>query len=93
MSAPLEVLVVGGGIAGMTYATQLVDLAGERRVQVRILSKAIVQVSNSFAAQGGVAAVLRSGDSFEQHVKDTLTVGAGRNDPEVVRLVVRRDRR
>ncbi len=89
MSAPLEVLVVGGGIAGMTYATQLVDLAGERRVQVRILSKAIVQVSNSFAAQGGVAAVLRSGDSFEQHVKDTLTVGAGRNDPEVVRLVVR----
>lgn len=88
MSDPLDVVVVGGGIAGMTYATQLVDMAGDRQVRVRILSKAIVQVSNSYAAQGGVAAVIRSDDSFEQHVNDTLRVGAGRNDPDVVRLVI-----
>lgn len=89
MSDSVDAIVIGGGIAGMVYATQLVDLAGARPVRVRILSKAPVQVSNSFAAQGGVAAVMRKGDSFEQHVQDTLTVGAGRNDPEVVRLVVK----
>lgn len=88
MSAPLEVIVVGGGIAGMAYATQLVDLAGLRAVHIRILTKAIVQVSNSYAAQGGVAAVIHSDDSYAQHVRDTITVGAGRNDPAVVRSVV-----
>ena len=89
MSAPLEVIVVGGGIAGMAYATQLVDLAKRSPVHVRVLSKAPVQVSNSYAAQGGVAAVMRADDSFAQHVQDTLQVGAGRNDPHVVRLVIR----
>ncbi len=89
MRESVDAIVIGGGIAGMVYATQLVDLAGARPVRVRILSKAPVQVSNSFAAQGGVAAVMRKEDSFEQHVKDTLSVGAGRNDPKVVRLVVK----
>lgn len=88
MDAQLDAIVVGGGIAGMVYATQLVDLAQGRPVRVRVLSKAPVQVSSSFAAQGGVAAVMRTEDSVEQHVRDTLTVGAGRNDPAVVRLVV-----
>lgn len=88
MKPLLDVLVVGEGIAGMTFATQLVDRAGDRPMRVRILSKAPVRVSNSFEAQGGVAAVMRPDDSFEQHVEDTLTVGAGRNDPAVVRLVV-----
>lgn len=89
MSERVDVIVVGGGIAGMVYATQLVDLAKGKPVRVRILSKAPVEVSSSYAAQGGVAAVMRESDSFEQHVKDTLTVGAGRNDADVVRLVVR----
>lgn len=89
MKAPLHVIVVGEGIAGMTFATQLVDRANGRPVQVRILSKAAVEVSNSYAAQGGVAAVMRPEDSFDQHVQDTLAVGSGRNDPAVVRLVVR----
>ena len=88
MSTPLDVIVVGGGIAGMTYATQLADQAGERPVRIRILSKAAVQVSNSFQAQGGVAAVMRTEDSFADHVRDTLAVGGGRNDADVVRLVV-----
>ncbi|MBV6404284.1 MAG: L-aspartate oxidase [Flavobacteriales bacterium] len=89
MSTVPEIIVVGGGIAGMTYATQLADRAGRRPVRIRILSKAVVQVSNSFQAQGGVAAVMRGDDSFEDHVRDTLVAGAGRNDEAVVRLVVR----
>lgn len=88
MNDALDVIVVGGGIAGMAFATQLVDRADQQPVRVRIFSKAAVETSNSFAAQGGVAAVMRLEDSFEQHVRDTITVGAGRNDPDVVRLVV-----
>lgn len=88
MRTPLNVIVVGGGIAGMAYATQLADQAGKRPVRIRILSKASVQVSNSYQAQGGVAAVMRGEDSFADHVRDTLAVGGGRNDAEVVRLVV-----
>ena len=89
MNRPLDILVVGGGIAGMSFATQLVDMSGGRPHRIRLLSKAPVQVSNSHAAQGGVAAVLHPKDSFERHVADTLVVGAGRNDPAVVELVVR----
>ena len=59
MKKRLDVIVVGSGIAGMTYATQLVDRMGADAVRVRMLSKAPVEVSNSFAAQGGVAAVIR----------------------------------
>lgn len=89
MKTPLDVIVVGGGIAGMAYATQLADSAGKRPLRIRILSKAVVQVSNSYQAQGGVAAAMRNTDSIEDHVRDTLAVGAGRNDADVVRLVVR----
>ncbi|MBK6754227.1 MAG: L-aspartate oxidase [Flavobacteriales bacterium] len=88
MNAALDVIVVGGGIAGMAFATRLVDRNDQQPVRVRIFSKAAVEASNSFAAQGGVAAVMRLEDSFEQHIRDTMNVGAGRNDPDVVRLVV-----
>lgn len=84
-----DVLIVGGGIAGMAYAVQLKKLDLEDRYRIRILSKAPVSQSNSFAAQGGVAAVMASQDSVEQHVKDTLTVGGGRCIPSVVERVVR----
>lgn len=89
MNRPLDILVVGGGIAGMSFATQLLDQAKGRAMRIRMLSKAPVQVSNSYAAQGGVAAVLNTRDTFERHVADTLSVGAGRNDPAVVERVVR----
>ena len=89
MSLTLEVLVVGGGIAGMNYAVQLADKAGGRKLRIRILSKATVHESSSFHAQGGVAAAMCAEDPFEDHVRDTLAVGEGRNDADVVRLVVK----
>ncbi len=88
MKRPLEVIVVGSGLAGMAYATQLVDLIGERLVRIRVLAKTSVRQSNSYLAQGGIAAVMRSDDSIDRHVRDTLEVGEGRNDIDVVRLVV-----
>ncbi|MBL7965140.1 MAG: L-aspartate oxidase [Flavobacteriales bacterium] len=88
MTRPLEAIVVGGGIAGMAFAIRLTEFAAGRPLRVRIISKAPVQVSSSYVAQGGMAAVIASDDRLEQHVQDTLGVGCGRNDEAVVRAVV-----
>lgn len=89
MKKPLNVIVVGSGVAGMAFAHRLSVLAGKDHLDIRILSKAPPETSNSHAAQGGVAAVIDPTDSWEQHRDDTLTVGAGRCDPHVVEMVVR----
>jgi L-aspartate oxidase len=83
-----DILVVGGGIAGMAYAVRLAmnGRLGDHRI--RIISKAPVDRSNSYAAQGGVAAVTSAPDTIEQHVADTLCVGGGRSIPSVVRTIV-----
>lgn len=89
MKRPLEVIVVGNGVAGMAFALHLAGLKGRDGVRIRLLSKAVPEQSNSNAAQGGVAAVIRADDSWEQHRDDTLAVGAGRCDPTVVERVVK----
>lgn len=89
MKRPLKVIVVGGGVAGMSFALRLNNLIGLGEVDIRMISKAPVETSNSHAAQGGVAAVIHPSDSWEQHRDDTLAVGAGRCDVEVVERVVR----
>ncbi len=86
---PREVIVVGGGIAGMACAARLALTAGHGGMSIVMLTKAPVQGSSSYAAQGGVAAVMDGGDSFERHIGDTLRVGEGRNDRRIVELVVR----
>ncbi len=83
-----EVIVVGGGIAGMAFAEHLMARSKGRDPRVLMLSKAPVEASNSYLAQGGIAAVVLPGDSVEQHVRDTLEVGDGSCDPRVVRLIV-----
>ena len=57
-------------------------------VEVIIASKADLQQSNTYWAQGGIAAVLDGSDSFESHINDTLIAGAGLCDEPIVRLVV-----
>ncbi|MBK9148513.1 MAG: L-aspartate oxidase [Flavobacteriales bacterium] len=86
---PLEVIVVGGGIAGMACAVALIEPAEGRPLRIRVLTKAPVAGSSSYAAQGGVAVVMGDGDTVKIHVEDTIRVGAGRNDREVVERVVR----
>ncbi|SEB92739.1 L-aspartate oxidase [Arthrobacter woluwensis] len=80
--------VVGAGIAGL-YATLL---AAEAGIPVVLLTRSELEASNSFAAQGGICAVLDEarrapGDSVEAHVRDTLAAGAGLCDPEAVRIL------
>lgn len=82
------VAVVGAGIAGL-YATLL---AAEAGIPVVLLTRSELEASNSFAAQGGICAVLDEarrapGDSVEAHVRDTLAAGAGLCDPEAVRIL------
>jgi len=89
MTRPLNVIVVGSGVAGMAFALRLSDLMKGGEGTIRMLSKAPPEMSNSHAAQGGVAAVTDPADSWEKHRDDTLEVGAGRCDPEVVERVVK----
>jgi L-aspartate oxidase len=79
-----DLLVVGGGIAGLRAA-----LAAPPDLRVLVVTKDRLQLSNSSWAQGGIAGVLSPEDRFENHIEDTLTAGAGLCDREVVELVVR----
>ena len=79
-----DVLVVGGGVAGLRAAIAAAD--GGR--DVLLLAKDTVAESNTWYAQGGIAAVLSPLDSVEAHVQDTIRVGAGLCDPAAVRVVV-----
>ncbi len=83
-AAAPDVLIVGSGIAGLRFA-----LAVAEHASVRMVTKKQDFESNTNYAQGGIASVLASDDSFELHVADTLTAGAGLCHEDVVRRVVR----
>ncbi|WP_324805946.1 L-aspartate oxidase [Sphingomonas sp. LY29] len=78
-----DVLVIGSGAAGLTAA---LTLAPTKRVGV--IAKGRLNEGATGWAQGGVAAVLEEGDSFESHVRDTMIAGAGLNNQAVVEHVV-----
>ena len=78
-----DVLIVGSGLAGLSAA---LHLAPTHRVAV--LTKRGMSDGSSNWAQGGIAAVLAEGDSFDAHVQDTLVAGAGLSDPAATRFVV-----
>ncbi len=83
MTATADVLVVGSGAAGLTAA---LNLAEDRKVAV--IAKGALGEGATGWAQGGIAAVLEEGDSFEAHINDTMIAGAGLNDRDVVEHVV-----
>jgi L-aspartate oxidase len=83
VSIETDVLIVGSGAAGLTAA---LNLAGKYKVAV--IAKGALGDSASARAQGGIAAVLEEGDSFEAHINDTMIAGAGLNDPKIVEHVV-----
>ncbi len=79
-----DVLVIGGGVAGLRAAIA----AAEGGADVLILTKDTIEQSNTWWAQGGIAAVLQPLDSVEAHVRDTEVVGVGLCDEKSVRTVV-----
>jgi L-aspartate oxidase len=78
-----DVLVLGAGLAGLYAALRAAELGA----RVTLVTKGSLQASNSYMAQGGVAAAVGDDDSFEQHAADTLAVGRGLCDPAAVRLL------
>ena len=78
-----DFLIIGSGIAGLLFA---LDTAQAGRVA--LVTKKEAMESNTNHAQGGIAAVLGTNDSFDLHIQDTLASGAGLSQSEVVRLVV-----
>jgi|TARA_R100000501_G_scaffold17834_1_gene34141 L-aspartate oxidase len=78
-----DAVIIGSGAAGLTAALNLA-----RTMKVAVLSKGDLNAGSTTWAQGGIAAVLEAGDTFESHISDTMIAGAGLNDPRTVEFVV-----
>ena len=83
----VDFLVIGTGIAGLTYAYKMAKRFPDKKVLV--LTKAAADETNTKYAQGGVAVVYdREKDSFDKHIKDTLIAGDGLCNEKIVEIVV-----
>ncbi|MGX1263573.1 aspartate oxidase [Rossellomorea marisflavi] len=65
-----DVLIIGSGVAALQLARNIQD-----RMNVMIITKSRMKSSNSYMAQGGIAAAIAPGDSPERHMRDTLSAG------------------
>src|SRR5271155_4932903 len=79
-----DFLVIGGGIAGLTFALKASEVGS-----VTVLTKAGSSEANTAYAQGGIASVWSVDDSFESHIDDTIRAGAGLCDRAAVETIVR----
>jgi L-aspartate oxidase len=84
MTKHFDVLVIGSGIAGLSFALKV----AQRGHSVAILTKKNKADSNTNRAQGGIAVVTAETDNFDKHVRDTLMAGDGLCDEGVVREIV-----
>lgn len=78
-----DFIVLGSGIAGLTFA-----LKAAQKGTVALVTKRAASDSNTAWAQGGVACVMSMEDSFDLHIQDTLTAGAGLCREEIVRTII-----
>ncbi len=85
MTHTSDALVLGSGLAALSFALE----ASRRGRTVTIVTKREATEANTAYAQGGLAAVLTAEDSFDAHVEDTLTAGAGLCRRDIVEMVVR----
>ncbi|MET3107312.1 L-aspartate oxidase [Oxalobacteraceae bacterium GrIS 2.11] len=82
-----DVAIIGSGLAGYSVALHLADTQ-----KVAIFSKRALLDGSSSWAQGGIAAVLDSGDSVEQHLSDTLIAGGGLCDEAATKYILENGR-
>jgi L-aspartate oxidase len=80
-------LIIGSGVAGLTFAIKIADRFPDKKVT--IVTKSNADESNTKYAQGGIAIVTdKTEDSYQKHIEDTLICGDGLCDVEVVKMVV-----
>ncbi len=84
MEKRYDFLVIGSGLAGLSFALKVAD-----KGKVAILTKTDLENTNTSYAQGGIAAVTYKPDNYKKHIEDTLIAGDGLCNEEVVRMVVR----
>ncbi|MBR0170314.1 MAG: L-aspartate oxidase [Bacteroidales bacterium] len=84
MRFEVDFLVVGSGIAGLSFALKVAPYG-----KVCILTKGEASEGSTRYAQGGIAAVMYDSDSFDKHIHDTLVAGDGICDREVVEMTIR----
>ncbi len=85
MELRCDYLVIGSGVAGLSFALKAAETG-----DVVIVTKSELSDCNTNYAQGGICSVTYEPDTFEKHIDDTLICGAGKCDREAVELVVRR---
>lgn len=84
MTYEYDYLVIGSGIAGMSFALKVAGTG-----KVALICKTKLEEANTFFAQGGVASVTNLAvDNFDKHIEDTMIAGDWLSDPEAVRKVV-----
>ncbi|MBI9073382.1 MAG: L-aspartate oxidase [Melioribacteraceae bacterium] len=83
MKKQYDFLIIGSGLAGLMAAYHASNYG-----TVAILTKAPLDISNSYMAQGGIAAALSEDDSVESHYEDTITAGRGICNKEAVKVLV-----
>lgn len=83
MRKHVDFLVIGSGIAGLSYALKVAEHG-----KVCIICKTTADESNTRYAQGGIAAVLYNPDSYEKHIKDTMIAGGYLSDENIVRITI-----
>jgi L-aspartate oxidase len=84
MKIEKDIIVVGSGIAGLTFALKMAEYGS-----VGIVTKDALEESATRYAQGGIASVMAEDDSYDLHVKDTIEAGRGLCQEDVVRAIVR----
>lgn len=84
MNKEYDILIIGSGIAGLMYALKVSRLG-----RIAIITKKNRMDTSTNYAQGGIASVMSKTDSFKSHIEDTLSVGCGLCNEDVVRQVVK----
>ncbi len=83
MKKKVDFLVIGSGLAGLSFALKTAEYG-----KVCIVTKTSLEETNTSYAQGGIAAVTYEPDTYGKHIKDTLIAGDGLCNEQVVRMVV-----
>jgi L-aspartate oxidase len=79
----VDFLVIGSGIAGLSFALKVAEFG-----RVCIVTKSTADETATRYAQGGIAAVMYTPDTYEKHIRDTMVAGDDLSNPEIVRITI-----